>query len=68
MVTPIDISNSELAEALITIQNDYIGQQRLDTYSHIVEHANKRKAAFDKRVQTSRGGIIEYKKGDLVQV
>jgi len=41
VVTPIDVSNSELAEASIAIQNDYIGQQHLDAYSHIVEHANK---------------------------
>ncbi|KIM72085.1 hypothetical protein PILCRDRAFT_25008, partial [Piloderma croceum F 1598] len=33
-----------------------------------VEHANKWKAAFDKRVQASRDGVIEYKKGDLVQI
>jgi len=34
----------------------------------MVEHANKRKAAFDKKVNASRDGVIEYKKGDLVQV
>ncbi|KAJ7512006.1 hypothetical protein B0H11DRAFT_1953836 [Mycena galericulata] len=32
-------------------------QQTLDAYSHVVEHANKRKEAFDKRVLNSRDGI-----------
>jgi hypothetical protein len=63
-----DISSSELAKASITIQNDYVGQQHLDAYSHIVEHANKWKAAFDKKVQASKDVVIEYKKGDLVQI
>ncbi|KAJ7509640.1 hypothetical protein B0H11DRAFT_1960482 [Mycena galericulata] len=43
-------------------------QQTLDAYSHVVEHANKRKEAFDKRVLNSRDGVIEYRKGDLVQI
>lgn len=66
--TPVEISAAELTEASISIQNNYVIQQNLDAYSHIVEHANKRKAAFDKRVQASRDGVIEYKKGDLVQI
>jgi hypothetical protein len=45
---PIEISSSELVEGSITIQNDYVGQQQLDAYLHIVEHAIKWKAAFDK--------------------
>ena len=66
--TPAELSGVELMEASVGIQNSYVNQQHLDTYSHIVEHANKRRAAFDKRVQASRDGIIEYKKGDLVQI
>jgi len=66
--TPVDISAAELTEASVSIQNNYVIQQNLDAYSHIVEHSNKRKAAFDKRVQASRDGVIEYKKGDLVQI
>ncbi|KAJ7060417.1 hypothetical protein C8F01DRAFT_1084159 [Mycena amicta] len=50
------------------VHNIYVEQQTLDAYSHVVEHANKRKAAFDKRVMNSRDGVIEYKKGDLVQI
>ena len=41
VVTLIDISNSEFMEASIAIQNDYVGQQCLDAYSHIIEHMNK---------------------------
>lgn len=66
--TPLEISSSELVEAAIAIQNKYVAQQGIDAYSHIVEHANKRKAAFDKKVLGSRDGVIEFKKGDLVQV
>jgi hypothetical protein len=64
----VEISVSELAESAVGIQNSYTEQQNLDAYSHVVEHAMKRKAAFDKRVINSRDGVIEYKKGDLVQI
>ena len=50
------------------VRNHNMVQQNIDAYSHIVEHANKRKAAFDKRVTSSRDGIIKYRKGDLVQI
>jgi transposase InsO family protein len=66
--TPIETSTLELEEGAVGIQNKYVAQQGLDAYSHIVEHANKRKAAFDKRVRASKDGVIEYKKGDLVQI
>jgi hypothetical protein len=66
--TPVTVSSEELAEASVAIQNEYVGQQNLDAYSHILDHANKRKATFDKKVLASRDGVIEYKKGDLVQI
>ena len=62
------VSSTELAEADIRIQNQYVTQQNLDAYSHIVKHAAKRKAAFDHKVELSHDGVIEYKKGDLVQI
>ena len=34
--TPLDISTSELSEASIAIQNEYMVQQNIDAYSHIV--------------------------------
>jgi transposase InsO family protein len=66
--TPITVSSEELAEASVAIQNEYVGQQNLDAYSHILDHANKWKAAFDKKVLASRDGVIEYKKCNLVQI
>ena len=36
----LEISCEELAEADIRIQNQYVVQQNLDAYSHIVEHAD----------------------------
>lgn len=66
--TPVEVSGEELAELSITIQNQYTAQQNLDAYSHIVDHANKRKAKFDKAVLASKDGVIEYLKGDLVQI
>ena len=66
--TPVETSTLELEEGAVGIQNKYVAQQGLDAYSHIVEHANKRKAAFDRKVQASKDGVIEYKKGDLVQI
>lgn len=66
--TPVEISSSELTESAIGIKNQYKEQQGLDAYSHIVEHANKRKATFNKKVLASRDRVIKYRKGDLVQV
>ncbi|KAJ7885251.1 hypothetical protein B0H13DRAFT_2343330 [Mycena leptocephala] len=66
--TPVELSSQELSESAIGIQNRYVIQENLDAYSHILEHANKRRAAFDKKVPKSRDGVVEYKKGDLVQM
>lgn len=66
--TPIEISSAKLTESAIGIENQYRQQQGLDAYSHVIEHANKRTAAFDKKVLASHDGVIEHKKGDLVQV
>ena len=66
--TPLAVSSAELAESDIQIQNQYATQQNLDAYSHMVEHTAKHKAAFDRKVASSRDGVIEYKRGDLVQI
>ena len=68
MDTPLAVSSTELAEADIQIQNQYVAQQNLDAYSHIVEHAAKQEAAFDCKVELSHDGVIEYAKGDLVEI
>ena len=44
--TPLEISCEELVEADIRIQNQYVIQQNLDMYSHIVEHAHKMEGSF----------------------
>ena len=64
---PIKISSAEFTESAIGIKNQCRQQQGLDAYSH-VEHTNKRKATFDKKVSASHDGVIEYRKGDLMQV
>ena len=66
--TPVNISCEELPEAEAKIQNQYAAQQNLDAYPNIVDHANKCKVAFDCKVVASWDGVIEFKKGDLVQV
>lgn len=43
-------------------------QQRLDGYSNIVDHANKRKEKFDSKVVKRAPKHVVFEKGDLVQV
>ena len=40
----------------------------MHTHTHIVEHTAKWKAAFDCKVELSCNGVIEYEKGDLIQI
>jgi hypothetical protein len=44
----------------------YAAQQRLDSYNEATQHANGRKAAFDRRV-VKKGGVVTFEKGQLVQ-
>ena len=52
----------------VETQMAYVDQHRFDGYSQIVEHAQRRKAAFDKRVLSHPPREITFKAGDLVQV
>ena len=52
----------------VETQMAYVDQQRFDGYSQIVEHAQRRKAAFDKRVISRPPREVIFKAGDLVQV
>ena len=52
----------------IDIHMTYAAQQRLDGYAEAVHHAVRRKAVFDRRVTKSKAGIVEFQKGQLVQV
>jgi hypothetical protein len=66
--TPIEVSSSFLPPSDIDTHMTYTAQQRLDGYAEAVHHAVRRKAAFDRRVTKSRAGVVEFKKGELVQV
>ncbi|KAJ7255442.1 hypothetical protein B0H12DRAFT_1016318 [Mycena haematopus] len=46
----------------------YVEQQRLDGYANRVAYALGRKAAFDKKVLASRAGVVDFERGQLVQV
>jgi len=52
----------------IAIHLSLVEQQRLDAYSAIVDHATKRKAAFDTRLMQKAPRIVVFQAGDLVQV
>ena len=55
-------------EADTSIHRVYIQQQALDRYAHTVEHATRRKVAFDRRVKARHPREVTFKVGDLVQV
>ena len=50
------------------IHQAYVQQQRLDGYTHTMEHAERQKNAFDKRVLAQSPGVVTFEKGQLVQV
>lgn len=52
----------------VSVQMAYVSQQRLDGYSQIVEHAAKRKAAFDRKVMARLPREVVFKEGEFVQV
>jgi hypothetical protein len=64
---PAEISAPPTAVEVET-QMAYVDQHRFDGYSQIVEHAQRRKAAFDRRVLAHPPREITFKSGDLVQV
>ena len=55
-------------EEEINIHMALVEQQRLDGYSSTVDHAAKRKAAFDAKLQKRAPRIVVFQPGDLVQV
>ena len=66
--TPVEVSSSFLPPSDIDNHMTYTAQQRLDGYAEAVQHAVRRKAAFDRRVIKSKAGVVEFKEGQLVQV
>jgi hypothetical protein len=45
-----------------------VAQQRLDGYAECIQHAIKRKTAFNKKVLDSKAGQVIFNKGQLVQI
>ena len=52
----------------IEVQMAYVDQHRFDGYSQMVEHAQRRKALFDKQILDHHPREVVFKAGDLVQI
>ena len=52
----------------VGLQMAYVDQHRFDGYSQMVDHAERRKAAFDKEVCARPPKEVIFETGDLVQV
>jgi hypothetical protein len=52
----------------VNMQMAYVDQQRFDGYAQIVDHAQRRKATFDKHVLSHAPREVVFRAGDLVQV
>ena len=61
---PVEVSSSFLPPSDIDNHMMYAAQQQLDGYAEAVQC----KTAFDRRVTKSGAGMVEFKKGQLVQV
>jgi hypothetical protein len=55
-------------EEEIETQMAYVDQHRFDGYSQIVDHAERRKAKFDKQILAHPPREVVFRAGDLVQV
>jgi len=66
--TPLEVSCSFLPPSDVDSHMTYAAQQRLDGYAEAIHHTVQRKAAFDHRVKVSKAGVVDFKKGQLVQV
>jgi len=67
--TPIkDASARPPSSEEADVQMAYVAQHRLDGYAEIIDHANCRKAAFDKTLLSTAPPEVIFRAGDLVQV
>jgi hypothetical protein len=68
--TPTEFTETSAGPTLeeVETQMAYVDNQRFDGYAQIVDHAHKRKAAFDKQVLDHAPGEVIFRSGDLVQV
>jgi hypothetical protein len=64
---PDDLQTTPSTEE-VNMQMAYVDQQRFDGYAQIVDHAQNRKAAFDKQVLNQAPREVVFRAGDLVQV
>jgi hypothetical protein len=66
-MTAEDVQATPTAEEM-NMQMAYVDQQRFDGYAQIIEHAHRRKAAFDRQVLSHAPREVIFRAGDLVQV
>ena len=64
----IEISTEPVSSEDIETHMAYVAQQRVDAYSEAVQHAERRKDAFDRKVLKSKAGPVTFHIGQLVQV
>ena len=62
-----DLQTTPTADEVDT-QMAYVNQQRFDGYAQIVDHAHRRKVAFDKQILDHAPREVIFRAGDLVQV
>lgn len=60
-----DVSSGLTTEQDIAIHQAYLQQQQLDGYAHTIEHADRRKAAFDKHVMAKAPWTVMFLPGQL---
>jgi hypothetical protein len=66
--TPLSEILAEPTAGEVETQMAYMDHQRFDGYAQIVDHAQRRKAAFDKQVISHPPKEVIFRAGDLVQV
>jgi hypothetical protein len=66
--TPLTAASAPPTIEEIETQMAYVDQHRFDGYSQIVEHAQRRKATFDKQILARPPQEVIFRAGDLVQV
>lgn len=65
---PMEVSSLFLPPSDIDMHMTYTVQQRLTGYAEAVHHARRWKSAFNRKVIKSKVGVVEFKRGQLVQV
>jgi hypothetical protein len=66
--TPFADATAPTTTEQIGVHQAYVQQQRLDGYTHTIEHAARRKGAFDRRLLAKFPREVIFAPGQLVQV